>query len=64
MGDGCHVCGGPVGDYGPWLCTPHWAEWQKSGERRRVGAGGLVRIALPDFVRRIQAEERNARHGS
>lgn len=59
----CVVCGLPA--HGFPLCTVHSTAWLSSGEHERLDADVPVRsaVAFADFVRRIQAEERNGRHG-
>ncbi len=60
----CAVCG--VGSEDPVFCPAHLAAWMTSKERVRwaywlafLGSGPQA-VALMDFVRTTQAEERNA----
>lgn len=47
------------------LCLRHFNDWVVSGELRRQAGTGVREklVAIADFVRRVQAEERNGCHG-
>lgn len=60
----CVVCGSRASVS---LCGPHATQWVNSGEWVRAGFAEssktvFASVVFANFVRRIQAEERNGRH--
>ena len=67
MRERCPICGARERYRAGVFCDRHGEQWEASLECvRGAHARGAEdsAAALADFVRRIQAEERNGRHGS